>query len=204
MAYQVNHCTGHSGLYKAVYFIPYMTSMVAISWIWRWLYQGAPIGVFNNVLIALGLPQQKFLMDPHQALGAILAPTIWSQLGFQMIIFLAGLKGISRQYYEAAEIDGAGSGHQLFFITIPLLRPTFIFLIVSGTIQYLRIFTQVLNMTYQGEGGPLNSTKPIVLYIYNTAFQKFEMGYAAAMTVILFLVILMVTLIQLRLMKNNG
>ena len=120
-----------------------------------------------------------------------------------MIIFLAGIKGISTQYYEAAEIDGAGNWDQLRYVTLPLLKPTIVFLIVTGTIRYLRIFTQVLNMSYQGEGGPLNSTKPLVLYIYDTAFRSFDMGYASAMTVVLFLIILTITLIQLRVMKSE-
>lgn len=160
-------------------------------------------GAFNNLLIALGLPQQPFLMSIGQALPSILAPTIWAGLGFQVIIYLAGLKGIPLHYYDAAAIDGANKRQQLFRITIPLLRPVIIFLVVTGTILYLRIFTQVLNMTVQGEGGPLNSTKPLVLHIYNTAFKSFEMGYAAAMTVVLFVLIMLITLIQLKVMRKN-
>ncbi|MEA5030917.1 MAG: sugar ABC transporter permease, partial [Sphaerochaeta sp.] len=144
-----------------------------------------------------------FLFSQTQAIFSILATTIWADVGFQMIIFLAGIKGISTQYYEAAEIDGAGNWDQLRYVTLPLLKPTIVFLVVTGTIRYLRIFTQVLNMSYQGEGGPLNSTKPLVLYIYDTAFRSFDMGYASAMTVVLFLIILTITLIQLRVMKSE-
>jgi multiple sugar transport system permease protein len=203
LAYHIDKAGRGEGFFKAVYFIPYITSMVAVAWVWRWLYQPAPIGVFNKILISIGLPQQQFLFSQSQALFSILATTIWADVGFQMIIFLAGIKGISVQYYEAAEIDGANSRDKLFRITLPLLKPTIVFLIVTGTIRYLRIFTQVLNMTYQGEGGPLNSTKPLVLYIYNSAFRSFDMGYASAMTVLLFLIILLITLIQLRVMKSE-
>jgi multiple sugar transport system permease protein len=203
IAYNIDRVKSGAEIFKAVYFIPYITSMVAIAWVWRWLYQPAPIGVFNKILIAVGLPQQKFLFSQTQAIFSILATTIWADVGFQMIIFLAGIKQISRQYYEAAEIDGANNRNLLFRITLPLLKPTIVFLIVTGTIRYLRIFTQVLNMTYQGEGGPLNSTKPLVLYIYRSAFQQFDMGYAAAMTVILFLIILAITLVQLRVMRSE-
>ena len=203
LAYNIDRLKSGEGVFKALYFLPYITSMVAIAWVWRWLYQPAPIGVFNKILISIGLPQQKFLFSQTQALPSILAPTIWADVGFQLIIFLAGLKGISRQYYEAAEIDGADNWDQLRYITIPLLKPTIVFLVITGTIRYLRIFTQVLNMSYQGEGGPLNSTKPLVLYIYHSAFQQFDMGYAAAMTVILFLIILLITLIQLKVMKSE-
>lgn len=203
LAYHIDKLGSNSEFFKAVYFIPYITSMVAVAWVWRWLYQPAPIGVFNRILISLGLPQQQFLMSQDQALFSILGTTIWADLGFQMIIFLAGIKGIPSMYYEASDIDGANARQKLFFITLPLLKPTIVFLVVTGTIRYLRIFTQVLNMTYQGEGGPLNSTKPLVLYIYNSAFRRFDMGYASAMTVILFLIILLITLIQLRVMKSE-
>jgi multiple sugar transport system permease protein len=142
-------------------------------------------------------------MSQTQALPSILTTTIWQGLGFQMIIFLAGLKAIPEQYYEASVVDGANKRTQLLCITLPLLKPTIVFLIVTGTIRFLRIFTEVLNMSYQGEGGPLNATKPLVLYIYRKAFYEFEMGYASALTVILFTIILVVTLIQLKVLKDE-
>lgn len=197
LAYQIDRVQKFGGLYKAMYFIPYITSMVAVAWVWRWLYQPVPIGIFNNILSSLGLPTQSFLTSKTQALPSILATTVWADLGFQMIIFLAGIKAISPNLFEAARIDGANNRQILFQITIPQIKPTIVFLCITGTIRYLRIFTQVMNMTYQGEGGPLNSTKPLVLYIYDSAFKSFRMGYAAAMTVILFLLILLVTLIQM-------
>jgi len=203
LAYHINKIHFGEGVFKAMYFIPYITSMVAVAWVWRWLYQPVPIGAFNNLLSGLGLPSQGFLMSKSQALPSILATTIWADLGFQMIIFLAGLKAISPQYYEAATIDGANDRQMLFSITFPLLKPTIVFLSVTGMIRYLRIFTQVMNMTYQGEGGPLNSTKPLVLYIYQSAFQSFKMGYAAAMTVVLFVIILLVTGVQLVVTRNE-
>jgi multiple sugar transport system permease protein len=201
IAYNLNKIKRGLGLYRTLYFIPYMTSLVAVSWVWRWLYQPLPLGFFNNLLSFFGLAQQPFLQSTSQALPSILAPTIWVEIGFQVIIFLAGLKGIPELLYEAADIDGADNRQKLFKITIPLLRPTIIFLVVMGTIKYLRIFTQVYTMTYQGEGGPLNSTKPLVLYIYNNAFKSFDMGYASAMTVVLFVLILCITLIQLKVLE---
>jgi multiple sugar transport system permease protein len=201
IAYNLNKIKRGLGLERTLYFIPYMTSLVAVSWVWRWLYQPLPLGFFNNLLSFFGLAQQPFLQSTSQALPSILAPTIWVEIGFQVIIFLAGLKGIPELLYEAADIDGADNRQKLFKITIPLLRPTIIFLVVMGTIKYLRIFTQVYTMTYQGEGGPLNSTKPLVLYIYNNAFKSFDMGYASAMTVVLFVLILCITLIQLKVLE---
>lgn len=203
LAYNVNKAGSTENLFKTIYFMPYITSMVAISWVWKWFYQPSPNGVFNNILSAIGLSQQPFLKSTNQAIFCIIAPTVWADLGFQMIIFLAGIKAIPEQYYEAAEVDGASSATKLFKITIPLLKSTSIFLVITGTIRYLRIFTQVLNITSQGDGGPLNSTKPLVLYIYQKAFMNYEMGYASSMSVILFVVILIITIIQMRVTKNN-
>ncbi len=204
LAYHIDRVKVGESIYKAMYFVPYITSMVAVAWVWRWLYQPVPIGVFNNLLTAMGLPTQPFLMSKTQALPSILATTIWADLGFQMIIFLAGIKAISPTLFEAARIDGANERQVLFSITLPLLKPTMIFLLITGTIRYLRIFTQVMNMTFQGEGGPLNSTKPLVLYIYTSAFKSFKMGYASAMTVVLFVIILIITLIQMVVTRDEN
>ncbi|HZK11736.1 MAG TPA: sugar ABC transporter permease [Atribacterota bacterium] len=201
IAYNLNKLQHGLAFYRTLYFIPYMTSLVAVSWVWRWLYQPLPLGFFNNILGFFGILQQPFLQSTSQALPSILAPTIWVEIGFQVIIFLAGLKAIPEFLYDAADIDGADNWQKLFKITIPLLRPTIIFLIVTGTIKYLRIFTQVYSMTRQGEGGPLNSTKPLVLYIYDSAFRSFDMGYASAMTIVLFVIILCITLVQLRVLE---
>jgi len=203
LAYNIDKTKIGNGLFKTVYFMPYITSLVAVAWVWRWLFQPAPIGILNNILIMLGFPMQEFLNSVSQSKGCILAATIWSGVGFQMIIFMAGMKGISKQYYEAAKIDGASSFDELKYITIPLLRNSFIFLLITGTIRFLRIFTQVVNMTRNSSGGPLNSSKPLVLYIYDTAFRSFDMGYASALTVILFLIILMITMIQMRVTRDE-
>jgi multiple sugar transport system permease protein len=133
----------------------------------------------------------------------VLAPAIWAGLGFQVVIFLAGLRAIPTTYYEAARIDGVSSGTILARITLPLLKPTIIFLVVFSSIGFLRIFDQVYNMTSGDPGGPLNATKPLVLMIYQTAFSSFQMGYAAAQTVVLFLVLLAVSFLQLRLLRDR-
>src|SRR5689334_24038950 len=148
----------------------------------------------------MGFGQQPFLRSTSQAIYAVLAPAIWASLGFKIVIFLAGLKAIPRHYYEAAEIDGAGPWRILFEITLPQLRPTLIFLVVVSSIGFLRIFDYAYAMT-SGSGGPLDSTKPLVLMICITAFGHFEMGYAATQTVILFLILLVISLVQLRLLR---
>ena len=132
----------------------------------------------------------------------MLAPAIWAGIGFQIVIFLAGLKAIPRTYYEAAAIDGAGAWRVLFEVTLPLLRPTIVFLVVTSSIAYLRIFDYVYAMT-NGQGGPLDATKPLVLMIFETAFKHFDMGYAAAQTVVLFAILLAISLMQLKLLRSR-
>lgn len=201
IAYYLDQVRFMHGFLRGLYFIPYLTTAAAMAWVWRWFYQPVPIGTFNQLLTVFGLPQQPFLRSISQALPAVLAPAIWAGLGFQVIIFLAGLRAIPESYYEAARIDGVGRWRILFDITIPLLRPTIIFLVVVSSIGFLRIFDQVYNMTVDGQGGPLNATRPLVLNIYLSAFTDYKMGYAAAQTMVLFLVLLVITVFQLRLMR---
>ena len=191
---------GH-GLLRALYFLPHLTTATAMAWVWRRFPQPAPAGLFNNALIALGLAQQPFLRSTFQALPAVLAPAIWAALGFQIVIFMAGLKAIPRSYYEAAEIDGAGGWQILREITLPLLLPSFVFLFITTSIGLLRIFDHVYNMTQGGEGGPLNATKPLVLAIYQSAFARMDMGFASAQTVVLFVILLLLSLLQMRLLR---
>jgi multiple sugar transport system permease protein len=132
-----------------------------------------------------------------------MAPAVWAGLGFQVIIFIAGIRAIPRSYYEAAEIDGAGRWQILREITLPSLKPTVIFLTVVSTIGFLRIFDQVYSMTTNGSGGPLNTTKPLVLMIYEFAFDEFKLGRAAALTVILFVILLVISMFQLWLMRKK-
>ncbi|WP_406858559.1 carbohydrate ABC transporter permease [Alsobacter sp. KACC 23698] len=203
IAYHLDRVRFLHGFIRALYFLPFLTTAAAMAWVWRWFYQPVPIGLFNDVLATLGFPQQPFLRSTTQSLPSVLAPAIWAGLGFQVIIFLAGLRAIPTTYYEAARIDGVSDLTILRRITIPLLRPTIIFLVVFSSIGFLRIFDQVYNMTTNDPGGPLNATKPLVLLIYQTAFSSFDMGYAAAQTVVLFLALLCVSLVQLRLLRDR-
>ncbi len=184
-------------LFRTLYFVPYITSVVAVAWVWRFMYQ-PHIGLFNRVLLDLGFEQIQFLRNPNTALYSILAMVIWHGLGFQIVLFLAGLEMIPEMYYEAARIDGA-NGRQIFFrITLPLLNPTIVFVVIMSSIRFLQIFSEVINMSNEGLGGPLNSTMSMVLHIYRTGFHKFQMGRASAMTVVLFLIVLVITFIQLK------
>jgi multiple sugar transport system permease protein len=192
-----------AGLFRTVYFIPFVTSLVAVSWVWRWLYQPQR-GSLNVLLTTIGIPAQPFLQSTQQALPSIVAVNVWHDLGFQIVIFLAGLNAIPDLYYEAARLDGAGRWALFRHITLPLLNPTIVFLAVTSAISSLQVFTQVQNMSAQGTGGPLNSTLSLVLYVYQKAFGgAYQMGYASAMTVVLFVLILAITLIQLRVLSRR-
>jgi multiple sugar transport system permease protein len=203
IAYHLDRVRFMHGFIRALYFLPFLTTATAMAWVWRWFYQPVPIGLINDLLSSFGFSQQPFLRSTTQALPAVLAPAIWAGLGFQVVIFLAGLRAIPTTYYEAARIDGVSDFAILRKITLPLLKPTIIFLVVFSSIGFLRIFDQVYNMTSGDPGGPLNATKPLVLMIYQTAFSSFDMGYAAAQTVVLFLVLLCVSLLQLRLLRDR-
>ena len=196
IALMLNEIRFMSTLYRILFFLPFVTSTIAIAWVFRMLYQPR-FGLFNVVLQFLSLPQQPFLTRPQQALPSVLALVIWQGMGFAVIIFLAGLKQIPRTYYEAAEVDGASRWHTFRFITMPLLNPSIVYLLVLQTISFLRMFAPVVAMTEQGRGGPLDSTTTVVLRVYREAFQSFNMGYASSLTVVLFAMILGVTIIQL-------
>ena len=196
IALMLNEIRFMSTLYRILFFLPFVTSTIAIAWVFRMLYQPR-FGLFNVVLQLVSLPQQPFLRSPQQALPSVLALVIWQGMGFAVIIFLAGLKQIPRTYYEAAEVDGASRWHTFCFITLPLLNPSIVYLLVLQTISFLRMFAPVVAMTEQGRGGPLDSTATVVLTVYREAFSSFNMGYASSLTVVLFAMILGVTIIQL-------
>lgn len=202
VALLIQRANRFAGLFRMVYFIPYVTSAVAVAWVWRWMLM-KNTGAVNQMLGYLGFPDQPFLESPEQAIFVIIAAAVWQGLGFQMVIFLAGLEAIPEQFYEAARIDGATPWRLFRHITMPLLNPTIVFSAVIGSIRYLQLFTEVLNMSNQGQGGPLNSTKSLVLFIYQEAFQRLRMGYASAATVVLFALILAMTVLQMRVIRRE-
>jgi len=203
VAYYLDRVTVLHGFIRALYFLPYLTTAAAMAWVWRWFYQPPPIGVINSLLAVFGIPAQPFLRSVDQALPAIMVTSIWAHLGFQIIIFMAGLRAIPTSYYEAARVDGLGEGAILTRITIPLLKPTTVFLVIFSSIGFLRIFDQVYNMTSNDPGGPLNATKPLVLMIYQTAFSSYQMGYAAAQTVVLFTILFTISMAQLWILRGR-
>lgn len=188
------------GLFRTAYFLPTITSTVAVSVVWMWLYHPANYGLFNTVLLRLGLPVQRWLRDPVLAMPALIAMGIWHGMGYNIIIFLAGLQGIPTHLYEAATIDGAGTWAQFRKITWPLLSPTTFYVLVIGVINAMQAFSQMHVMT---QGGPLGRTTTIVYQLYQLAFENFNMGRASAVACILFVLLLGLTLIQFRVMGTR-
>lgn len=201
IALMLNEIRFMSTLYRLLFFLPFVTSTIAIAWVFRILYERQ--GFINSMLDAFSLPTQPFLRSPDQALYSITVMVIWQGLGFAVIIFLAGLKQIPRIYYEAAEIDGANRWNSFWKITFPLLNPSIVYLVVLQSIAFLRMFAPVYAMTVQGSGGPLNSTTTVVLRVVREAFDSNNYGYASALTVVLFAIILVITVVQLRLTSRK-
>jgi multiple sugar transport system permease protein len=181
-------------LFRTMFYIPTITPLVVSSIIWKWVYQG-DYGLLNYYLLKFGIIQEKifWLADPDLALPALILMGIWGGTGATMVIYLAGLQSIPEEMYDAAKVDGANALQRLFYITIPLLRPTTFFLLITGVIGTFNIFTEVYIMT---NGGPLNRTSTIGYYLYINAFRELDMGYASAMAFVLFAMIFIFTLIQ--------
>ncbi|WP_052737921.1 carbohydrate ABC transporter permease [Bacillus sp. SA1-12] len=181
---------------RATYFLPTIVSMVAVAFVWKWLFN-PQFGPVNEWLSSLGFPNQQFFGDPLLAMPMLIIIGVWKAIGFNMVIYLAGLQGIDKSYYEAAEIDGASSLQQFWFITWPLLIPTTFFVVTMGVIGGFQIFDQIFIIT---GGGPAQSTYAIVFYIYQKAFEELTFGYSSSLSMILFIIILVITLIQYKYM----
>ena len=178
-----------------------ITSLVISGLIWKWVYEEQ--GILNYVLLATGVTDNPvaFLTDPANALLSVMAVTIWSGMGYYMVIYLAGLQAIPRHLYEVAEVEGVSAWQQMLYITIPLLRPSIAVVTVMSSIAAMKVFEEVYVMT---QGGPMDSTKTLVYYIYESAFTEFEMGYASAIGVVLFLLTLVFSLINLRFLREKS
>jgi multiple sugar transport system permease protein len=180
-------------LFRVGFFVPSVVSVVVLSLVFKGLYAGN--GTLNALLGALHLPTPDWLLDPRTALPAIMAMDVWSASGYYMIIFLAGLESIPRDLYEAARLEGAGGWDVFRHITLPLLRPTLLFVLVVNTVRSLQIFAEVFVMT---RGGPLGSTTTVVYYLYEQAFSRFDLGYASAVAYLLFLLSLGLAWVQMK------
>lgn len=186
------------GVFRTLTFIPVITSMVAVSLVWSMLYEDNG-GLLNTLLGYLNLPPVHWLTDTNMAMISIAIMSVWKGLGYNMTIFLAGLQGVPHDLYEAATIDGANSVQKFFKITVPMIGPTTYFVSLMSLIGSLQVFDQVYIMT---NGGPVDATKTVAMYLYQYGFQFYKMGYACAAAYVLFILVFVVSLIQNRSSKK--
>lgn len=187
-------------VFRTVFYLPYVLSMVCVSMVWLWMYDPNS-GTFNMVLSVLGFQKQTWLSDPKIAMLCLIVMSIWKSCGYSMVIFLSGLTAIPASLYEAAKLDGANPLQKFWYITWPSLRPTTFFLLITGLVGCFSVFEQVNVMT---SGGPLNTTTTIVHQIYQRGFQSNQMGYACAMSVVLFAITSVITLVIIRFGDHGG
>lgn len=211
LAWMLNSKLAGMTVFRALIYIPVVASIVGSALVWYWIFQ-TQSGILNTIINAictslnqlffsrigapLTNPQIGWLTSPDWALLSLIIMTSWASIGYDMVIFLAALQGIPTHLYEAATVDGSSKWNSLFRITIPLMTPTFFFLLVTNTISSLQIFSEPYIMT---QGGPANSTLTIVYYLYQKGFQRFQMGYGASLAWIVFAIIFLVTIFQFRL-----
>ncbi|MCY8402598.1 carbohydrate ABC transporter permease [Bacillus sonorensis] len=185
--------------FKVAYFSPVVMSLVVISVLWLYLLNPNE-GMINNVLTHVGLPPQPFLTSPNQAIFTIVFVSVWQGAGFQMLIFLAGLQNIPGDVYEAAQLDGMNKWQRFIYITLPLLKPTSVFIFITTLISAFKLLVQPMVMT---QGGPVNSTMTVVYYIYQTGFTDRMVGYASSIALLFGTIIGLVTLAQRKLVKED-
>lgn len=188
-------------IFRAAYFSPQVTSMVVIAILWTVLYNSnASTGLINAVLVKLGMDPVGFLTDPKVAMNSIIFMSAWQAAGYQMMIFLAGLQGIPKDQYEAASIDGAGKFKQFLYVTLPGLKNVIKYVVMITVIQAMKLFTQPYVMT---KGGPQNSTRTLVYYIYEQGFQSRNFGYACAVAAVFFVIVVTMSLLLKRVIKAD-
>lgn len=184
--------------FRTIFFLPTISSSVAISLMWLWIYN-PEFGVFNFLLDQVGIKGPAWLSTPQWAMPAVIIMAVWRGLGYNMLIYLTGLQGIPEVYYEAASIDGADSWAKFWNITVPLLSPTTFMLLILSVIGAFQVFEYTYVMT---QGGPVYATLTLVLHVYNNAFRNFQMGYASALAYVLFFMLLGLTVLQFRLQRR--
>ncbi len=189
----------YKSIFRLVYFLPVVTTLVAVSIVWRYIYHPR-FGLLNYILSFFGVGQIDWLGDPTFSMPAIILLAVWKNFGYNMIIFIAGLQNIPEELYEAASIEGATEWQKFKSITLPMLAPTSLFIGVITMIGYFQLFAEPYVMT---QGGPLNSTLSIVLYMYQEGFRWWNIGYSTAIAFLLFMIILIGTAIQFKLQKET-
>ncbi|MBL7029232.1 MAG: sugar ABC transporter permease [Candidatus Marinimicrobia bacterium] len=185
-------------LFRLAYFLPVVTTLVAVAVVWRYIYHPS-FGLVNYLLSLIGVGTVDWLGNPKWAMPALILMAVWKNFGYNMIIFIAGLQNIPPELYESARIDGAGKWQEFLHITLPMLMPTTVFVSIITIIGYFQLFAEPYVMT---QGGPMNATLSIVLLMYQEGFRWWRMGYSASLAFVLFLILFMATLVQLRLQKH--
>lgn len=185
-------------IYRVLYFLPVITPTVAAGVVWKYLFDPSK-GAVNTLLSGIGLHGPNWLVDPKWALLAVIIVGVWKRVGFNSVVYLAGLQGVPQPYYEAAQIDGATSWQQLRYVTVPLLTPTTFFLIITSLIEAFQVFDLVYVMT---AGGPLGATDVFGFYLYREGFKYSQLGFASAIAYVMFALIFLATFVQFRL--NRG
>ncbi len=180
--------------FRGIYYAPAVTSVIVIAAVWSWMYEPT-YGTLNNLARLVGLPQLRWLSDPSTSLPSLIITSVWRNVGYFAVIFLAGLQGIDEMYYEAAKVDGANAFERFRHVTVPMLMPTTFYVVVMCVIMSFQVFGLVYALT---GGGPVGSTSVIVFYLYKQAFVYFKMGYACAVGYVLFGILFVMTLVQLR------
>ncbi|MCA0457687.1 MAG: sugar ABC transporter permease [Chloroflexi bacterium] len=207
LALAINASGALAGFFRTVYFLPVVTSVIATALIWSVGFYQPRYGLFNQVFALVGLPQQAFLRSPDSALFSVVIYSIWKNVGYDIVIFMAGLTAIPPTFYEAAKVDGASRWRVFRHITLPLLQPTIVFVIITGIISSLQVFGPIYIMTVASgadkPGGPLNSTIVVGVYQWQVAFNELRLGYGSAMGMVLFFIILVITLLQSRFLRRR-
>ena len=191
--------TRFPGLWRSIYFMPVVTTLVAVAIVWRYLLH-PQYGLIDWALTRMGLPAIDWLGDPHWAIPAIILLTVWKNFGYNMLIFIAGLQSVPEELYEAAELDGAGAWARFVHVTLPSLAPTFLFVGVMTMLGQFQVFAEPYVMT---QGGPLKATTTVVMLMYEQGFRWWRMGLAAAIAFLLFVIMLIGTVIQMRLQREH-
>ena len=186
--------------YRVGFYLPVITSIVAIAVVWRFLLN-PDIGLINVLLRNVGIDGPNWLADKTLAMPAIIAMAVWRNLGFAMVVFIAGLQAIPAVLHEAASIDGAGRWASFRYVTLPMLRPTILFMLVITTIGYLQLFEEPFVMT---AGGPLDATLSVTMYMYQQGFEFFHSGYASAVAYVLFLIVAVIAVLQFKFLRSDA
>ncbi len=192
-----------SAIYQTIYFLPVITPVVPMAIAWKWMYD-YNYGLFNYILSFVGIPPIAWLTNAHIALWALIIMGIWKVLGYNLVIFLVGIRNIPTNYLEAASLDGATELQKFWHVTVPLLRPILLYVLVTATISSYTVFTQVYVMTLGSQAAPGQAVRVLVYDIYQNAFQYFRMGYASAEAVTLTFIALAFTWIQFRAFRDEA